>query len=30
MEPKQLDFLIKAVYDITYTSKFKTLGVKYI
>ena len=30
MEPKQLGFLIKAVYDITYTSKFKTLGVKYI
>ena len=30
MEPKQLSFSIKAVYDITYTSKFKTLGVKYI
>ena len=30
VEPKQLGFLIKAVYDITYTSKFKTLGVKYI
>ena len=29
MEPKQLGFLIKAVYRyITYTSKFKTLGVK--
>ena len=27
MEPKQLGFLIKAVYD---TSKFKALGVKYI
>ena len=30
MEPKQLGFLIKEVYDITYTSKFKTLGVKNI
>ena len=30
MEPKLLSFLIKVVYDITYTSKFKTLGVKYI
>ena len=30
MEPKQLGFLIKAGYDIIYTSEFKTLGVKYI